>query len=74
MSEQSSEAKPIKDLRELYEGDYVRFVEEATGKSAQEIRDMSFDERQKLLTVIGVNIPDQKKPSTSGNGPLGLRG
>ncbi len=49
-----------RDLRDLYDGDHDRFVEEATGKSADEIRAMSFDDRQRLLAVIGVNVPNQK--------------
>ncbi len=57
--ETPSEAQ--RDLRELFDGDYERFIQESTGKTPDELRAMAFPERQAILATLGVNIKDPKK-------------
>lgn len=49
------------NLREIYDGTYLSLVEASTGKSADEIRAMSFEDRRAVLATVGVNLKDLKE-------------
>ncbi len=59
----AGEKGPNGDLRELYDGDYERFIEESTGMTPDELRAMAFPERQAILATLGVNIKNLKTNS-----------
>lgn len=57
-SEQVSESS--KTLREVFDSGIEKLVLHETGRTADEIRAMSLEERRKALAMIGVNIPEAK--------------